>query len=193
MSRVCAQVFSFQSSFMRISFCEISDAVVKPLQDFFKGFSFNPLLWGFLFASRIFRGMQQIAPYKNYYTFQSSFMRISFCEKWKHEILPQLIVKSFLHFQSSFMRISFCEGAGIAGLISVLGTKIVFQSSFMRISFCERWYASTNCPKLGSSQSFNPLLWGFLFASSAKWIRKIHGYALSILFYEDFFLRVQQA
>ena len=64
----------FQSSFLRISFCE---RVVRGTCkcDFENYESFNPLFWGFLFASCI--GLFFTNPKK---TFQSSFLRISFCE-----------------------------------------------------------------------------------------------------------------
>ena len=118
---------------MRISFCEAWwDDAWKTVSSFFSG------------------------------AFQSSFMRISFCE---YAVVLQVKVDSdATHFQSSFMRISFCEEETLNRVVNSL---IFFQSSFMRISFCERFLTSYR-------------------------YRGAHNFFLSILFYEDFFLRERQ-
>ena len=95
----------FQSSFMRISFCkeiqnvtlQLDGGIVLRLsilfyEDFFLQDSmvrsviwpyfnkpFNPLLWGFLFAR--LRSSKRLAVFIAHITFQSSFMRISFCKE----------------------------------------------------------------------------------------------------------------
>ena len=98
----------------------------------------------------------------------------------------------FWSFQSSFMRISFCELAILVGIGFMVGTmQLFFQSSFMRISFCEAFSILISSCAAACRKPFNPLLWGFLFARRRDWGKREEPgrIRLSILFYEDFFLR----
>ena len=103
-------------SFVLLSILFYEDFFLRELQNRLTqiyrlyGLSFNPLLWGFLFAS--FNEVPYVLYFDDY--FQSSFMRISFCERCKTR-------QSQRHFKRN---------------------------------------------------PFNPLLWGFLFAS-CKWMQPL--------------------
>jgi len=63
-------------------------------------------------------------------------MRISFCEDTVDNSSNWYTTDMDDVFQSSFMRISFCELTRFTVNVTV-PMRVLFQSSFMRISFCE--------------------------------------------------------
>ena len=203
---------SFQSSFLRISFCEL--LLVLSLRFWaVLGLPFNPLFWGFLFARNY---VPEICMKLGYDIFQSSFLRISFCEhtidkfKWTFTV-------NIHDFQSSFLRISFCEDTvrlkDYVELSFLCLSILFFEDFFLRgktielefrvytwwklsILFFEDFFlraAAKSTKWLLAVLTFNSLFWGFLFASRCRQsIKRTDFYcyhALSILFFEDFFLR----
>jgi len=118
--------------------------------------------------------------------FQSSFMRISFCEDYAMTVLSA-VKSAYLNFQSSFMRISFCE---CIILVEDSRCPLYFQSSFMRISFCEYLQITRKVGCSLDAKTFNPLLWGFLFARGLV-LRLILGIRLGrLLFFQSSFMRI---
>ena len=128
----------FQSSFMRISFCKDWGKREEPGR--IRRFSsFNPLLWGFLFARTM--GIQiNVDGNPLPFLFQSSFMRISFCKflraRWILSHIPLGIPLTSKPFNPLLWGFLFARM-----LLNLFGKEYNgfsnFQSSFMRISFCK--------------------------------------------------------
>ncbi len=178
------RVDDFQSSFMRISFCKLP--VLDILLFFRSVCSFNPLLWGFLFASvkGIYFLLQVVERLKvlSILFYEDFFLQVVllaysnvpgnplsilfyedfFLQDYVDQRLKDL-ERARKAFQSSFMRISFCKLETIWCWLYLEWR--CFQSSFMRISFCKDLWNSKISKAVSNCFSFNPLLWGFLFAS----------------------------
>ena len=177
---------SFQSSFLRISFCKgtvnsptsVSEVVAIP---------FNPLFWGFLFARSWRRFPPAFRPRRNMETFNPLFWGFLFASlrKLKFTSKPwKKINLSILFFEDFFLQV----GAGLVGPKSLTQA---FQSSFLRISFCkeEKKIPVELEEEEEVEEAFNPLFWGFLFASFVVYLAYRLKRGLSILFFEDFFLQ----
>ncbi len=101
--------YFFQSSFMRISFCKENSIYYKKCRDFDELIAFNPLLWGFLFASN----KNPILVFPVLYIDKPEVLSILFYEDFFLQELESWTFRNgygkFKTFQSSFMRISFCK------------------------------------------------------------------------------------
>ena len=199
---------------MRISFCKfLGGFALKRIE--LREVSFNPLLWGFLFASSWGSTLRRRAAtlrlsilfYEDFFLQDAPdsatseepispfnpllwgflFARTLVLSKtrggWKYSL-------SILFYEDFFLQgVPRCFQRNRGVYVSV------FQSSFMRISFCKGRPRILPRYCLFWWPPFNPLLWGFLFASF--WYSRHVGDAgdtdaLSILFYEDFFLQGKQ-
>ena len=122
-------------------------------------FSFNPLLWGFLFA-RTTNNVQTT----NKYITRKSFNPLLWGFLFASQVMTQLSTITMLTamtFNPLLWGFLFARRRTLNIISQSLGQKDRFQSSFMRISFCEEGVPPQ--PRIV--------------------------YPLSILFYEDFFLR----